>query len=305
MAIRTPLKIDSTNLKEMSSADTGNIISRMVYLYMTDPSVTLSYVANNGSLASMNDTRTQASAATSHASSFQTAGAVATITVTHDKIAESVSGLSAPADTNNIRFPVYNDSGNVKAMTLTDMYDSFVSLATNGASELIPAAQPYKIHTSTTPPSGYTIVSSNPIFWDSIADINAYSAAGIAETRDQPKAQNLSNNYYLHKNNGTAVTAPTPMYIDSNQNLKEYTAAEFDAVLKEVIRYTSVNLTSNKLRFYIGGSGTTCGTGIVNNKYNGDSGQQQLQVGDDYRTQRFPAGTSVAVNTYYLKARKE
>ena len=95
------------------------------------------------------------------------------------------------------------------------------------------------------------------------------------------------------------------MYIDSNQNLKEYTSAEFDAVLKEVIRYTSVNLTSNKLRFYIDGAGTSLGTGIVNKKYNGDSGQQQLQVGDDYRTQRFPAGTSVAVNTYYLKARKE
>ena len=302
MAIRTPLKIDSTNLKEMSSTDTGNIISRMVYLYMTDPSVTLSYVANSGSLASMNDTRTQASAATSHASSFQTAGAVSTITVTHDKINEATATLSAPADTNNIRFPVYNDSGNVKAMTLTDMYDSFVSLATNGASTLIPAAQPYKIHTSTTPPSGYTIVSSSPIFWDTQADISEYTAAGIAETRDQPETV---TNYYLHKSNGTAVTAPTPMYIDSNQNLKEYTAAEFDAVLKEVIRYTSVNLTSNKLRFYIDGAGTSLGTGIVNKKYNGDSGQQQLQVGDDYRTQRFPAGTSVAVNTYYLKARKE
>jgi hypothetical protein len=302
MAIRTPLKIDSTNLKEMSSTDTGNIISRMVYLYMTDPSVTLGYVANSGSLASMDDTRTQASAATSHASSFQTAGAVATITVTHDKITEATATLSAPADTNNIRFPVYNDSGNVKAMTITDMYDSFVSLATNGASTLIPAAQPYKIHTSTTPPSGYTIVSSNPIFWDTQADISEYTAAGIAETRDQPETV---TNYYLHKSNGTAVTAPTPMYIDSNQNLKEYTAAELDVVLKEVIRYTSVNLTSNKLRFYIDGAGTTLGTGIVNKKYNGDSGQQQLQVGDDYRTQRFPAGTSVAVNTYYLKARKE
>jgi hypothetical protein len=308
MAIRTPLKLDSTNLKEMSSTDTGNIISRMVYLYMTDPSVTLSYVANSGSLASMDDTRTQASAATSHASSFQTAGAVSTITVTHDKINEATATLSAPADTNNIRFPVYTETSinnNIKSMSLTDMYDTFVNIdagGQQGASIQIPAAQPYKIHTSTTPPSGYTLVSSNPIFWDTQADISEYTAAGIAETRDQPETV---TNYYLHKSNGTAVTAPTPMYIDSNQNLKEYTSAEFDAVLKEVIRYTSVNLTSNKLRFYIGGSGTTCGTGIVNKKYNGDSGQQQLQVGDDYRTQRFPAGTSVAVNTYYLKARKE
>jgi hypothetical protein len=301
MAIRTPLKIDSTNLKEMSSTDTGNIISRMVYLYMTDPSVTLSYVANNGSLASMNDTRTQASAATSHSSSFQTAGAVSTVTVSNDKINETTASLSAPADTNNIRFPVYNDSGNIKAMTLTDMYESFVSLASNGASELIPAAQPYKIHTSATAPSGYTQVSATPIFVDTIANVSAYTAGGIPETRDQPTT---STNYYLHKNNGTAVTAPTPLYIDSNQNLKEYTAAEFDAVLKEVIRYTSVNLSSNTLRFFIDGAGTTCGTGIANTKLNGSGAQQQVQVGDDYRSQRFPNGTAVVVNTYYLKARR-
>ena len=303
MAIRTPLKIDSTNLKEMSSTDTGNIISRMVYLYMTDRSVTLSYVANNGSLASMNDTRTQASAATSHASSFQTAGAVATITVTHDKIAESVSGLSAPADTNNITFPVYNDSGNVKAMTLTDMYDSFVSLATNGASTLIPAAQPYKVDTSVSngAVSGYTLVNAYPIFIDTIANLGAYSASGIPEDRDQ-----FSNNqpYYLHRNNGTAVTAPTPLYITSSGDLREYSPAELDAILLTIIRYTSEYLTSNKLRFYIDGAGTTCGSGMVNKKYNSSS-QQQQQVGDDYRTQRFPAGTAVAVNTYYLKARKE
>ena len=299
MAIRTPLKIDSTNLKEMSSTDTGNIISRMVYLYMTDPSVTLSYVANNGSLASMNDTRTQASAATSHASSFQTAGAVSTVTVSNDKIDESVTSNSVPADTNNIRFPVYNDSGNIKAMSLTDMYHSFVSLATNGTSTLIPAAQPYKIGTSA--PGGYTQVSPTPIFVDTVANVSAYAAGNIPEAQDQPTTL---TNYYLYSNNGTAVTAPTPLYIDSNQNLKEYTAAELDVVLKEVVRYAAQSLTSNKLRFYIGGSGTTCGTGIVNKKYN-SSAQQQVQVGDDYRTQRFPSGTAVAVNTYYLKARKE
>ena len=301
MAIRTPLKLDSTNLKEMSSTDTGNIIGRMVYLYMTDPSVTLGYVGSGGSLAAMNDTRTQASAATSHSSSFQTAGAVSTITVSNDKINETVTSNAAPADTNNIRFPVYNDSGNIKAMSLTDMYDSFVSLATNGTSTLIPAAQPYKIDTANSGVSGYTLVHATPIFVDTIANVSAYTAGGIPETRDQPTT---ATNYYLHKNNGTAVTAPTPLYIDSNQNLKEYTAAELDVVLKEVVRYAAQSLSSNKLRFYIDGAGTTCGTGIVNKKYN-SSAQQQQQVGDDYRTQRFPAGSAVAVNTYYLKARKE
>lgn len=305
MAIRTPLKLDSTNLKEMSSTDTGNIISRMVYLYLTDPSVTLSVVANSGSLTAINDTRTQAGAATTHASSFRTEAEtpnISTVTVTYDKIDEATASLSAPIDTNNIRFPVYNDSGNIKAMSLTDMYESFVSLASNGASELIPAAQPYKIHTSTTPPSGYTLVSSTPVFTDTRADVSAYTAGGIGETQDQPTT---INNYYLHKANGTAVTAPTPLYIDSNQNLKEYTAAEFDAVLKEIIRYTSVSLTSNTLRYFIGGAGTTCGTGMANTKLNGTGNYQQRFVNaDDYRTQEFPNGSVTTANTYYLKARR-
>jgi len=304
MAIRTPLKLDSTNLKEMSSTDTGNIISRMVYLYLTDPSVTLSVVANSGSLTGINDTRMQAGAMSNSSTAFPSESTTAepsVVTVAYDKINEATTSLSAPADTNNIRFPVYYDSGNIKAMSLTDMYESFVSLASNGASELIPAAQPYKIHTSTTPPSGYTLVSSTPVFIDTRANVSAYTASGIGETLDQPTT---ITSYYLHRANGTAVTAPTPLYIDSNQNLKEYTAAELDAILKEVIRYTSVNLTSNKLRYFIDGAGTTLGTGMANTKLNGSGNYQTLQVGDDYRAQEFPNGSVVTEATYYLKARR-
>ena len=304
MAIRTPLKLDSTNLKEMSSTDTGNIIGRMVYLYMTDPSVALSVVGSSGSLTGINDTRMQAGAMSSTSTSFPSEASTAepsVVTVAYDKINEATTSLSAPADTNNIRFPVYYDSGNVKAMSLTDMYDSFVSLASNGASTLIPAAQPYKIHTSTTPPSGYTLVSSTAVFTDTRANVGAYSAGGIGETRDQPTT---ISNYYLHRSNGSAVTAPTPLYIDSNQNLKEYTTAELDALLKEVIRYTSVNLSSNTLRYFIGGSGTTLGTGMANTKLNGSGNYQTRQVSDDYRAQEFPNGSVVTEATYYLKARR-
>jgi hypothetical protein len=293
----------------MNTTDTGNIISRMVYLYMTDPSVTLTGVASNGTAKfDMNDTRTQASAATSHASSFQTAGAVSTIDVTNDKITEALEHEDTVVDTNNIRFPVWNNSGNIQAMSLTDMYDSFVSV-TNGASTLIPAAQPYKIDTSVSngAVSGYTLVNAYPVFIDTIANVSAYEFSGdigtnIAETQDQPTNHQP---YYLHRNNGTAVTAPTPLYITSSGDLREYSAAEFDAILLTIIRYTSEYLTSNKLRFYIDGTGTSCGSGMINKKYNSDSGQKQRQVGDDYRTQRFPAGSLSEENTYYLKARKE
>ena len=306
MAIRTPLKIDSTNLKEMSTANRDNIIARMVQLYLTTPSVTLSVVASAGSLDAITDTRMQAGASTTDVTNFDSAGEtpnVSTVTVTYDKITSANSTVSAAADTNNIRFPVYSDSGNVKAMTLTDMYDSFVSLATSGASTLLPASQPYKIHTSTTVPTGYTLVSSTAVFSDTRANVGAYTAGGIGETRDQPTT---ISNYYLHKRTGSlAAYTNLPLYIDSNQNLKEYTTAEFDAVLNEVIRYAAVNLTSNKLRFYIGGAGTTCGTGMANTKLNGSGNYQTRFVNaDDYRTQEFPNGSAVTVATHYLKARK-
>ncbi len=310
MAIRKPLKLDSTNLKEMSSTDTTNIISRMVYLYMTDPSVTLSVVANSGSLTAINDTRMQAGAMSTSNTAFPNEATTAepsTVTVAFDKIDEATASLSAPADTNNIRFPVYTETSinnNIKSMSLADMYDTFVNIdagGQQGASIQIPAAQPYKIHTSTTPPSGYTLVSSTPVFIDTRANTSLYTASGIPETLDQPQT---ITSYYLHKANGTAVTAPTPLYIDSNQNLKEYTAAEFDAVLKEIIRYTSVSLTSNTLRYFIGGAGTTCGTGMANTKLNGSGNYQTRQVGDDYRAQEFPNGSVVTEATYYLKARR-
>ena len=306
MAIRTPLKIDSTNLKEMSTANRDNIIARMVQLYLTTPSVTLSVVASAGSLDAITDTRMQAGASTTDVTNFDTAaetGNVSTVTVTYDKITSANSTVSAAADTNNIRFPVYNDGGNVKAMTLTDMYDSFVSLATSGASTLLPASQPYKIHTSTTVPTGYTLVSSTAVFSDTRANVGAYTAAGIGETRDQPTT---ISNYYLHKKTGSlAAYTNLPLYIDANQNLKEYTTAELDVVLKEVIRYAAVHLTSNKLRFYIGGSGTTCGTGMANTKLNGSGNYQTRFVNaNDYRTQEFPNGSAVTVATHYLKARK-
>jgi hypothetical protein len=302
MAARTPIKLDGSNVKEMSSTDYNNIVARTAYLYMTDPSVTLSQVGSSGSLDSMNDTRTQAGSATTHASSFRSAGDtpdVSTVTVTYDKITEATASLSAPADTNSIRFPVWNNGGNIQAMTVQEMYDTYVSAATDS----LIASQPYKIHTSTSSPSGYTIVSSTAVFTDTIANAGAYTAGGITETQDQPTTV---TNYYLHRNTGSSVSySATPMYIDASQNLKEYTSAEFDAIMKEVIRYSTVNSgDSCRLRYYIGGAGTNMGSGIVNTKLNSSTYAQREVGGDDYRTQEFPSGSAATISTYYLKARK-
>tara|TARA_B100000809_G_C15131306_1_gene528549 strand:+ start:725 stop:1630 length:906 start_codon:yes stop_codon:yes gene_type:complete len=301
MASRTPLKLDGTNVREMASSEYDKVVERMTYLYFTDPSVTLSQVGASGTLSAMSDTRTQAGSATSDATNFHTAAEtpdVGTVTVSYDKISMATASLSAPADTNNIRFPCYVDGTNVKAMTLQEMYDTY----SGDVIDAIIAAQPYKIHTSTTPPSGYTNVSTTAVFTDTRADAAAYTAGGIGETQDQPTT---ITNYYLHKANGTDVAyTARPMYINGSQNLQEYTSAEFDAILKEVVRYTTVNLASHKVRYYIDGSGTSLGSGMVNTKLN-SSTYQTLQVGDDYRSQEFPAGSAATISTYYLKARKE
>jgi len=302
MAVRTPLKIYGTGLQETSAAEKTAIINRMVYLYYTDPSVTLSVVGSSGSLGAITDTRKQAGASNTDVTNYDTAAETAnisTVTVTYDKITEATSSLSAPADTSNIRFPLYQSGGNLHSMTLQDMYDTF----SEDAMTAIISAQPYKIHTSTSAPSGYTLVSGTAVFSDTRANVGAYTAAGIGETQDQPTTV---TNYYLHKKNASSSASGVGlMYVDASQAIREYTNAAIDAILKEVVRYTAVNLSSHRLRFFTSGSGTTCGSGMANTIMNGSGNYQTRYVNtNDYRAQEFPNGTAVTAATHYLKARK-
>ena len=72
------------------------------------------------------------------------------------------------------------------------------------------------------------------------------------------------------------------------------------------MRYTAVSSGDGyALSYQIGtsGSGNTRGTGMVDTKLNGST-YATLQVGDDYRSQEFPSGSSVAQNTYFLRINK-
>ena len=304
MAARTPVKIDSNNLKEMSADDKTAIINRAKWLYLADQSVLVTQVGSSGTLDAINDTRLQAGAATTHASSFRSAGDtpdVSTVTVSYDKISSSTTGsLTFNDNGSTTRMPVYvNSSNNIQAMTPQEMFDTYADTLVDA----IIAAQPYQIGTSTSAPSGYTNVSSTAVFTDTRANAGAYSAGGITETQDQPTT---ITNYYLHRSTGseTDYTAK-PCYINGDNNIREYTEAEFDAIMKEMIRYVAVNLNSHKIRYYIGGSGTNMGSGMADTKLNGSTYAQREVGGDDYRTQEFPSGSPTTINTYYLKARKE
>ena len=286
----------------MSSAHKTAIINRARYLYLSDQSVLLTQVGSSGTLDAMSDTRTQAGGATSHANSFRSAGDtpnVSTVTVAYDKITSTNTGSLTFNDSNNIRFPVWNNNGNIQAMTPQEMFDTYADTLVDA----VIAALPYQISNSTSAPSGYTNVSSTAVFTDTRANAGAYSAGGITETQDQPTT---ITNYFLMRNNGSETDySALPMYINGDNNLREYTEAQFDAIILEMIRYVAVNLNSHKIRYYIGGSGTTLGSSMVNTKLNGSTYAQREVGGDDYRTQEFPAGSAATISTYLLKARKE
>ena len=309
MAAVNPLYYDSGNLKQMSSAMVTEIVKQAVYQYSLDPGVSLSVVGSSGTLAAMSDTRLQAGAATTDATNFDTAGEtpdVSTVTVTYDKVSHSNASVSPTSDTGKTWPVYYNSSNQIQAMSLTDVKDTFLHPAIDLlASGSIGTDQggTYHVNTSTSV-SGSTLVSSTAIFTDTRANAAAYTADGIGETQDQPTT---INNYYLHKITGTNTSFTAPFFIDSSNNIKQYTDAAFQSLLQEWMRYTAVSSGDGyALSYNIGtsGSGNTRGTGMVDTKLNGSTYATRQVNTDDYRTQEFPSGTAVAQNTYFLRIHK-
>ena len=92
MTVRSPLKNDSGNVKEMSSAEVTQIVNQIVYQYSLNPSVSLSVVGSSGSLGAMSDTRLQAGAASTSTTSTPSEATTAepsVVTVSYDKISET------------------------------------------------------------------------------------------------------------------------------------------------------------------------------------------------------------------------
>ena len=75
MTARTPLYWNGTDncLQEMTSSMITEIQNRVVYVYGSDPSVTVSQVSSSGNISSgMNDTRKQAGASITRVDRFAT-----------------------------------------------------------------------------------------------------------------------------------------------------------------------------------------------------------------------------------------
>ena len=313
MAVRSPLKNDSGNVKEMTSAEVDQIVDQIVYQYSLNPSVSLSVVSSGGSLGSITDTRLQAGAMSQTNSSFPTEAQTAEpsiVTVNYDKVSQSIASVSPTADTGTTFPAFYNGSGNIQAMSLQDVKDTFL----HPAIDLLTAAtttsqQAGTYHISTTSSvSGSTVVSATPIFLDTRADTSAYSNAGLesatGETLDQPTT---ITNYYLQRIDGSDTSYTNPFYINAQNNLQEFAPATFKSLMQGWIRQTAADSNDGyKITYSLGtsGSGNTRGSGMSDTRLNGSGNYQTRQVSDDYRAQEFPDGTPTSINTYYLRIRK-
>jgi len=312
MAVRKPLYEVSGNLREMSTAMVDSIVDQVIYQYSLNPSVVLSVVGSGGNLGTITDTRKQAGSYSTSTTAFPSEATTAepsTVTVSYSKINQTTATVTPTTDTGKTWPSYYNASGQIQAMNLQDVKDTFLHPAIEFLTEPLTTTQQAGTYfiSSSSSVAGATEVSGSatPVFSDTRANTGAYTAGGIPETLDQPTT---ITNYYLHRVNGSAPSFTLPYYIDGSNHVHQYTSATFDSLLQEWIRYTAASSADGySISYNLGtsGSGNTRGSGMGDTILNGSGNYQTRFVNtDDYRAQEFPNGTAVTANTYYLRINK-
>ena len=312
MTARLPLWYNSGNLQEMTSAEIVEWQKAAIFVYASGPTSVLTVVSGSGSLAAMSDTRKMAGAASTSTTAFVAEGTTAepgTQTVSYDKVTQTLttSGVGQTADS-GITFPVYQEDtgGTIRAMNLVDFKDTFIEPAIDlliAGSESNDTGGTYTITTSSTAATGYTNVSTTPVFLDTRANTGLYSSGGIPETLDQPQT---ITSYFLHRRNG-ADSDPTRnlLLIDGDSNLIEGATATMKTLIGNWLRYDAANTTGQKITYTMATSGgNTRGSAIVDTRLNGNGNYQTRQVSDDYRSQEFPDGSAATITTYNLRIAK-
>ena len=308
MAVRKPLYVDSGNLREMDTTMVGQIVDQAVYQYSLGPSVALSVVGSSGTLAAMSDTRKQAGAQSTSATSTPGEGTTAepsTVTVSYDKVTETRTAGSPTSDTGKTWPVYYNSSGQIQAMNLTDVKDTFlhpaIDLLASGSTGTQQGGT-YHVSTSASVSGSTDVGSGTAIFTDTRADTSAYAAGSIPETQDQPTT---ITNYYLHRVNGASASYTEPYYLDGSNNINEFTTANWNSLMLGWIKKTAADSSDGYAISYSLGTtatGNTRGSGMGDTILNGSGNYQTRQVNnDDYRAQEFPNGSATTANTYYLR----
>jgi len=305
MAIRTPLKLDGSNLREMTSGEIEAIQTEAIRQYGLNPYVYLSVVASGGNLGTINDTRLIAGEGTTDVTDYDTEAEtpnVSTTTVGYARITQSIDTSLTNWTNATLSYPLYYDGGDLREMTAADFGDTFIIPAIDTLTSVYTtSAQAGTYHISTSSSvAGSTLVSSTPVFVDTRANAGAYTASGIPETQDQPTT---ITNYYLHRiNSASEGSYQLPVcYTKSGTNLQQASADVLRNALSTMINYYAAEVTGTRIRYRINGTGTNRGSAMTDTKLNSSTYLQRFVDTDDYRTQEVPSGTATTISTNYLR----
>jgi hypothetical protein len=301
MALRKPLYWTGTALQEMSTADISSCVSRAVWEYKNNPSVTLSVVNNGGNLGSISDTRRTAGTALIVAESGTPTEAdteePGTVTVNYDRIEQTIASITAPTDSGS-SYPLYWNGSSLQAMTFQDMIDTFI---TDAVSTISSSNSLYTLNTSTTL-TNYTSVSATPVFVDTRADTSLYTNDGLAEAVDQPTT---ITEYYLMRSDAGTATIPSQIPVMWNGSaMQNYSPTAFYSLLEDAIRYAVTAITGSKITFNWDGAGNNSGS-YTNTVLDGTGNFQVTYgyvfgLGNQYTAQEFPNGSPVS-NAGFLR----
>jgi len=335
MAVRSPLFLSdasgTNNIAEGDSTYMSALHEFAGYAYAQNPNPSLEVEGSNGTAISGQpfvDTFYVAGAYSTRVDRFATEAETANIVLTtenYSRIRQVTDTVSAPSgDTNNHEYPLYlyNDGGidadidtQLRAMTLTDFYDTFVDPVLTqfgGGGQTAAKGGTYFI-TTTASPANASLVSATPIAINKVADLAAYTAGGIAEAVEQT----IDTNYYLAKVDYPASAYPEvfdqlPIYWDfANNSIKTHTPTSWAALMNKFLRYY---LSSNsggqyQLSYNVDGSnGVLNGSLYIDERRTpdgtaggGGNYQQRYVNTNDYRTQEFPTGTTSVVQSQSFK----
>ena len=311
MTVRRPLTQDGTSgLIEMTTAQMTAMTNLAVYLFQQSSPVGLAVVSSGGSLGTIADNRSGASAvATSSGAGtpgnsgddHPTAGALTNTATNFDKINATNTTPSQP--TGNV-YPVYwdNITGNITEMTLVDFLDTFWLPARAILIESTVAANQANTFFVSSSASVTDSTNLGTVFIDTVTNPSAFS--GISATTDRANVTNATFSLFK-RTTGIADPLPTvfPIRVDGTSGVAMPTSAQFRTLLGDELRYAVSATTGYKIEYNINGSGNSRGamtdstiTGTT--QVTDTTGSSPSQT---YRSQNFPSGTSSVANTYTLK----
>ena len=313
MAVVRPVYFNSGNIQRMDDTMFNSLKNKFRYEFQQASPITLSVVSSGGNLSGLplTDTRMISGTATNNASRFPNEGETGeptSVSVNFSRISQSVgSAPSITSDDGKRYFAYIDDNNDIKAMNYGDMLDTLVRPVIDelvSGSNTSNQAGTYFIDTTTSLSANQTLVSSTPVFIDTKANLSAFSTSNIPSSGTMDNPTN-ANSYYLKKNTMSSPTLGAfPIKIRSDNDLQEFNHTDITNMANELIRNEVISSTGGyKIRYNIGGSGTSKGSGMADTRLTGGSGNYQTRFvnANDYRAQEFPNGTPTTINTYNLR----